>query len=434
MPESMSVSWNQRHRLGQTLEDAAAGVFNPHHCTLPMELTGPVDLDAMNRAWHALQRRHPVLLSGFDLGAMVWHIGLAEPADLQRTATAGSEDADLAALRSACAAPFDLERGPMARLLVTERADGLIHLALVAEHLVSDGWSLNVLMRDLSALYAAERGGTVHELPPVQTSYPDFVRQQNRMTASPEGQRALDRLAEALAGAGAIPAMPISGFTGRSPVRYEKKEGFSRRLPLELCRSLGTVARPLRMTALNLMHAALHRSLYTLSGSGTVATTLSTANRELPALHQTVGWLASKAVLTSEPGGLPGTADYLRHFRRRMLITLDSGDVPWPALIDRMDPAAVGRQSRVPYVTFNARPLGMRTTVGTVGMPGVQSRPLPVAVGWHDASIATFWDEDENGVTATINFKTDWYARTDVEALWHGIETSLHAWAAEAGH
>jgi hypothetical protein len=394
MRESMPVSWNQRHRLGQTLEDAEGGVFNPHHAVLPMAFTGPLDLAAMNRAWHALQRRHPVLLSGFDLNTMMWHIGLADPVDLQQLATAGTEDADVAALRSVCAVPFDLERGPMARLLVMGRPDEETYFAFVAEHLVSDGWSLNVLMRDLSALYAAERDGSGLELPPVQMTFPDFVRRH-------------------------------------SPVRYEAKDGFSRRLPLDVCQSLGTVARPLRMTALNLMHAALHRSLFTLSGSESVATTLSTANRELPELHQTTGWLASKAVLTSEPGSRPDAEDFLRHFRRRMLATLDDGHVPWPALIDRMDPDAVGRQSRVPYVTFNARPLGMRKTVGTVGMPGVRTRPLPISVGWHDASIATFWDEDEDGVTATVNFKTDWYARGDVEALWDGVDTLLRTWATQ---
>ncbi|KUJ68995.1 hypothetical protein ACZ90_14155 [Streptomyces albus subsp. albus] len=431
MRESMPVSWNQRHRLGQTLEDAEGGVFNPHHSTLALALTGPMDLDAMNRAWHALQRRHPVLLSGFDLDAMVWHIGLAEPADLRRMATTGAEDADVAAIRAACEVPFDLERGPVSRLLVMERADQETYFALVTEHLVSDGWSLNVLIRDLSALYAAERDGTAFELPPVRMSFPDFVRQQNGMMDSPEGKQALERLAARLKGVGAIPAMPISGFTGRSPVRYEQKDGLSRRLPADLCRSLGAVARPLRMTALNLMHAALHRSLFSLSGSETVATTLSTANRELPALHQTTGWLASKTVLTSEPGSRPDTADYLHHFRQRIVTTLDDSHVPWPALIDRMEPDAVGRQSRVPYVTFNARPLGMRKTVGTVEMPGVRTRSLPIAPGWHDASIATFWDEDEDGVTATINFKTDWYARTDVEALWDGIATLLRAWATQ---
>ncbi|MFD5467858.1 condensation domain-containing protein [Kitasatospora sp. NPDC127059] len=430
MRESMPVSWNQRHRLGQTLEDAGRGVFNPHHATLPLAFTGPLDLSALNRAWHALQRRHPVLLSGFDLDALVWHIGLADPVDIERLPTAGSADADLAALRAACAAPFDLERGPMARLLVVRRPDQETHLALVIEHLVSDGWSLNVLMRDLSALYAVERDGSGLELPPVLLSHPDFVRRQNRLTDSPEGRQALDRLAAGLSGVGAIPAMPISGFSGASAVRYEEKDGFSRRLPIDVCRRLDTVARPLRMTALNLMHAALHRALFDLSGSASVATTLSTANRELPELHQTTGWLASKAVLISEPGSRPDPADYLRHFRRRMLDTLDHAHLPWPALIHRMDPDAVGRQSRVPYVTFNARPLGMRRTVGTVGMPGVEARPLPIAVGWHDASIATFWVEDEDGVTATVNFKTDWYARADVEALWDGVDTLLRTWSA----
>ena len=176
-----------------------------------------------------------------------------------------------------------------------------------------------------------------------QMTFPDFVRRQNRMMDSPEGKQALERLAARLSGVGAIPVMPISGFSGHSPVRYEAKDGFSRRLPLDVCQSLGTVARPLRMTALNLMHAALHHSLFTLSGSESVATTLSTANRELPELHQTTGWLASKAVLTSEPGSRPDADDFLAERRTGGRGALGRQHPPAPWRSQHGEPANAGQ-------------------------------------------------------------------------------------------
>ncbi|KJK58933.1 condensation domain-containing protein [Saccharothrix sp. ST-888] len=431
MRESLQASWNHRHRLGQTREDAERGVFNPHHSTLPLKLHGPLDLDALNRAWHAMQRRHPVLLSGFDTDAALWHVGSAEPQDVVRLAAGASEEDDLAAVHAAVIEPFDLDHGPVSRLVVLPRSPEETYFAMVTEHLVSDGWSLNVLIRDLAALYGRESGARVPELPAIELPFQEFVRRQNLAVESAAGQAALTRVAARLEGIGAIPAMPIDGFTGASNIRYEQYGEFTRRLPQQLCRDLGAAARPLRMTGLNLMHAALHQALFRLSGRPTVATTLSTANRELPGLNHTAGWFASKTVLASEPGRFPEALDYLHHFRERVLLTLDDSDLPWPALIDRMDPEAVGRQAKVPYVTFNARPIGMRRTVGEIAIPGVRTAPLRVSVGWHDAAIATFWDEDEDGITVSVMFKTDWYAAADVLALWNTVDTLLHRWAAE---
>ncbi|MFB7664973.1 condensation domain-containing protein [Kitasatospora sp. NPDC056138] len=431
MRETLQASWNHRHRLGQTREDAERGVFNPHHSTLPLKLHGPLDLDALNRAWHAMQQRHPVLLSGFDTDAALWHVGSAEPQDIVRLAAGASEDDDLAAVRAAVIEPFDLESGPVSRLVVLPRSPEETYFAMVTEHLVSDGWSLNVLIRDLAALYGRESGARVPDLPAIELPFQEYVRRQNLAVESAAGQAALTRVAARLEGIGAIPAMPIDGFTGASDIRYEEYGEFTRRLPQQLCRDLTAAARPLRMTGLNLMHAALHQALFQLSDRPTVATTLSTANRELPGLHHTAGWFASKTVLASEPGRFPVARDYLHHFRERVLTTLDDSDLPWPALIDRMDPESVGRQAKVPYVTFNARPIGMRRTVGEIAIPGVRTSPLRVSVGWHDAAIATFWDEDEDGITVSVMFKTDWYSAADVLALWNTVDTLLHRWAAE---
>ncbi|AKJ10255.1 hypothetical protein ABB07_09575 [Streptomyces incarnatus] len=431
MRESLKASWNHRHRLGQTREDAERGVFNPHHSNLPLTLHGPLDLDALDRAWHAMQRRHPVLLSAFDTDAGLWHVGAAEPQDVLRLPSGADAEADLAAVRGAVEEPFDLEHGPVARLVVLPRSAQETYFALVTEHLVSDGWSLNVLIRDLAALYGQEIGAPVPPLPPIQISFQEFVRRQNAEVASEGGRSALARLAARLDGIGAIPAMPVKGFSRATGIRYERNGEFVRRLPRQLCRDLAAAGRPLHLTGLNLMHAALHQALFRLSDRPAVATTLSTANRELPGLTHTAGWFASKTVLASEPGRYPAAPEYLRHFRERVLVTLDDSHLPWPALIDLMDPQAVGRQATVPYVTFNARPIAMRRSVGEIEIPGVRTSPLKVSVGWHDASIATFWDEDEDGVTVAVMHKTDWYAAADVLALWDTVETQLHQWAEE---
>jgi condensation domain-containing protein len=429
VPDVMTGSWNHRHRMGQTADDARHGVFNPHHGTVALRLRGRLDLDALNRAWLEVQQRHDALSSAFSADGATWYRRAAQPAAVQVLTSQGDDDEDLARLAAACAAPFDLGHGPLARLVVIPRGPEDTYFALITEHLVSDAWSLNVLLRDLGICYRVAVGAPAPELPRLSTSFAAFVSRQNDYVASPAGKTALDRYARRVGAVGAIPAVRLHGFTPCTDVRYERITWFRRSLDADLCARLAAAGRPMRLTALNLMHAALHRALHERSGAEVVATTLSTANRELPALHDLVGWFASKAVMTTSPGEHPTTKAYLSHFREQLLATLDDGDMPWPALIDHLDPASVGRQATVPYVTFNARPATMVSMVGEVEFPGLDAGPLPITVGWHDAAVATFWDENADGVSVAVNYKTDWYDAASVTALWDATEACLRAWA-----
>ena len=433
MSDKLPGSWNHRHRMGQTADDATVGVFNPHHCTVALHLRGSLDIDALNAAWRSLQVRHPVLRSGFSDDGTIWYNGRADPEDLRVIAGDGG-DGDLDTLTAACAEPFDLAEGPVARMLLLDRGPDEAYFALVAEHMVADGWSLNVLLRDLGRLYRARRDGMPPQLPELTTTFSDFVAAQNAYVDSPAGRAALDRMARRVAAVGPNPVMPIEGFRPCDRPRYERLQRFPRRIDASLRARLEAVARPRRLSALNLMHAALHQTLHERSGADVVSTTLSTANRVTPGSENTVGWFASKTIVVSRPGEHATSDAFLKHFRSQMLAALDDSDLPWPALIASMDPPSLGRQSRVPYVTFNAQPLVMSTRVGVAaGLPGVTASQLPVAVGWHDASIATFWNEDADGVTAYLYFKTDWYDEPSVVALWDALETRLRAWAHDLG-
>lgn len=439
------ASWNQRHRLGQTLSDAAGDVRNAHHTVASLCADGFFDERAMRTAWHALQLRHPVLASGFDPHSGRWTIPeRPEPTDLTITqpparlsATAAGPGASVLAdeavpalLREAAARPFNLIDGPLARLLVVPLSGSRTLLQLTVEHLISDGWSLNVLMRDLAALYSAALKGEPPRLPPpADEAFPEFVRRQNIMLESGPGRAAVRALADLVSDTGPVPATPIAGFSGSRTIRYDRRDSIVRRLDAPLCQALTKRARAAGMSPPTLMHAALHDGLWRLSDAQRVATTLSTANRDAAGADSMVGWLSSKVVVTSEPGRATDLDDFLAAFHRRVLSAFDLARVPWPRLIAEMTPWALGRHTSEPYVTFNAQTVGMLRYLGPLQFENLTITTLPVSVGWHDASIATFWNEDSDGMRVTINWKTDWYQAPDMERLWTAIRDTLRRWA-----
>jgi len=422
----ISPSWSQRHRLGQIGLEAAAGRHNPHYTVLLLRLGAPLDGRALREAWLALQHRHPDLSCGFDRDAPAWHVGdpaaPAEPVDVELA----DADAAVAALRAAIVEPFDLAHGPLLRLVAGHAADGPRWLALVVEHLVSDAWSLAVLGRELESLYRAAAEERTEPPAPGSLPFREWVERQNAFLDGGEGRAAIEELAAQLEPVGPIPELPIAGFSGRTAIRPEAQGTIVRRIDDRLYGALAQTARAARLSRVNLVHAALHVALGELSGQEWVATTMTTANRELPEVEGTPGWLASKVVVATRAD--PG--DFLPHFRRRMIAALELATVPWPRMIAELEPDALGRYVDRPYVTFNAVTRRMNDAFDDSAFAGVPAEEVGFPVGGRDAAIATFWNEDAAGITATVQYKEDWYAREDVERLLAETERALAGWAA----
>jgi acyl transferase domain-containing protein/glutamate-1-semialdehyde aminotransferase len=126
-------------------------------------LRGPLDLAALSRAVTALTGRHEALRTVFDArGGAVIRPAADVPVDLaDLTATTAERQADAVTRwwKAALAEPFDLATGPLIRVAVLRLADQAHHLAMLAHHVISDGWTMLLLVQELAALYTAERRG-----------------------------------------------------------------------------------------------------------------------------------------------------------------------------------------------------------------------------------------------------------------------------------
>ncbi|ATE54757.1 condensation domain-containing protein [Actinosynnema pretiosum] len=410
------ASWNQRHRLRQGEGDARRGVFNPHHSVLAFRLDGRVEVAALDRAWRGVQARHPVLLSSFDGDR--WRSGRdAEPVGLVE-AGAGI---GIGGVEAVATAPFDLARGPLARLVLAPDV-----LVLVLEHLITDGWSRSVLVRDLGALYAREIGHEPAALPVIGQDYFDFTQGQNAYLESARGLALRARLARELADLGPAPSTPLNaatglGAAGPAPVRHERNRWARFALPAEHYDRLAPLAGRTGVSRLNIALGALHTALSALSGLPEVATTVTVANRARPAVQQSVGWFASKVVVRSAPGGLADPEGYLRGLRAAVAGAIDASRVPWPVVIHDLTDW-FGGQARTPFASFNARPGSMARA--ELVLPGVAATELDVHAGWQDAALATSWQE-AGDLRVSVNYKTDWFGEADVERVWERVDAVL---------
>ena len=170
-----------------------------YHIPGALKLKGALDVQALRDSFAALVARHESLRTVFRpqedglaeqavLPHMALDIPLAEPEGDTRTA----READIARAASQLAArPFDLSTGPLLRAALFRLADDEHVLAVVMHHIVSDGWSMQVLVQEFSALYSARLQGTVPDLPALPIQYADHAAWQRHWLEAGEQQRQL---------------------------------------------------------------------------------------------------------------------------------------------------------------------------------------------------------------------------------------------------
>ncbi|MET7551629.1 condensation domain-containing protein [Streptomyces sp. NPDC005500] len=426
-----TLSWSQRHRLLQTLEDAAHGTYNPHHSILAVWATGTPDHQALHRAWIRLQQRHPVILSTIDPDTMRWttgHVPPTPPTLLQapepRPPTT-PENAVHARAREAACLPFDLAGGPLARMIIAPASADRTLIVIALEHLISDGWSRGLLLRDLSALYDEETGNTPADLPAIGRTYSDLVAEQNTYLESDAGQTARRAVASRVADIGAVPRLALPGFTPHPTRRPFAFGRLDRSLDADLYERLQPVARASRLSRLNLVLAALHAALEELTGHHEVATVMSVANRAHPTRHHTLGWLAGEVIVRSRPQQLQTPIDYLRSLRAGIVDALTTADVPWPTLIHDSDPAAYGKTTPIPHVAFVAESQRMSHAFEDRPAGGLRLTVVPMHTNRADQALNTFWTEHADSIHASFVYKTDWYSEPAISDLWNTCQTHL---------
>ncbi|HEU0077398.1 MAG TPA: condensation domain-containing protein, partial [Longimicrobiaceae bacterium] len=300
------------------------GVGNAYHLPWRLRLRGELDAGALRRALERIVARHEALRTTFGEadGQPVQRIAPAEESpfhlvehDLGGHPEAGAELRRLMAEEAG--APFDLERGPLIRgRLARMAADD--HVLLVAmHHIVSDGWSMGVLDRELGVLYASFQRGESDPLPPLPVQYADYAAWQRRWVDGEVLHEQAEYWRRTLSGAPELLELPTDhprpaqmDHAGAS-LGIELDEELTAGLK-ELSRRHGTT---LFMTLLAGWAVVLSR----LSGRDDLVIGTPTANRGRREIEGLIGFFVNTLALRVELSGSPSVAELLARVKARAL-------------------------------------------------------------------------------------------------------------------
>ncbi|HEX5754503.1 MAG TPA: condensation domain-containing protein, partial [Archangium sp.] len=396
-----------------------------------VRLEGPLDTSALERGLAEVVHRHESLRTTFhseageprrvvhaELPTALRHVDLAALPAEQREA----EVRRLALEESQ--RPFDLVHGPLLRTTLLRLSASEHVLVLVMHHIISDGSSMGVLLREMAALYEAfsqGRPSSLPALPALPVQYGDYSRWQRQWLQDDVLQQGLAFWKQQLSGAPASLELPTD--KPRPSVRTQRGASQPVRLSRERWEALKALARAEGSTPFMLLQAAFQVLLSRYSGQEDFCLGTPVAGRPRPELDGLIGFFVNTLVLRARLGGNPSFRQLLRQVRETTLAAYAHQDMPFERLVEELRPSR--DLSRTPLfqvmLALQPHPLDSAT------LPGLRLHSLELEshVARFDLELSLF--ESSEGLSGTLGFSTDLFEPSTASRMVGHLDVLLQA-------
>ncbi|MBD2816427.1 amino acid adenylation domain-containing protein, partial [Xenorhabdus sp. Flor] len=296
------------------------GISETYHIPVALRLRGQLDINAWQRALNRLFARHEALRSVFitmDGQPQVELLPAESGLPMKRHDLCKVADMD-EQLERLCVqeteASFDLTEGPLIRANLIQLADNDYVFLLIQHHIVSDGWSVGVQMRELSALYTAFLAGQPDPLPPLAIQYPDYVAWQRQWLSAERVQMQSDYWKMMLADTPVLLDLPTD--RARPPEQSFAGSTVSINLDEKLTTSLKRLGEQHGVTLFMILLSAWATVLSRLSGQDDVVIGTPSAGRNRQEIESLIGFFVNTLALRIDLSGTPSVTELLMRVRQ----------------------------------------------------------------------------------------------------------------------
>ncbi|MEO7261301.1 MAG: amino acid adenylation domain-containing protein [Jatrophihabitantaceae bacterium] len=380
------------------------GGSEAYHVVEAFSLDGPLNRAALAGALDALTARHEALRTRLvSVGGEP--VQLVDPAgvgfalrveDLSGRADAAAELARIR--REEAAAPFDLARGPLARGRLVVLGPDRHVLLLTLHHVMADGWSMDVLARELGVLYAARREGQPAPLPPLPVQYADYAAWQREWLPGEVLASQSEFWKQALDGAPALLELPTD--TPRPAQQDYRGDQLQVELDAELTASLHALSQRNGCTLFMTVLAGWALVLSRLSGQDEVVIGTPTANRRRSELEGLIGFFVNTLALRVDLAGDPTGAELLGRVRAVTLAALEHQDLPFEQVVELVNPA----RSLAHAPVFGVLLAWQNNENTNLELPGVQVRALGPASSVAKYDLTLSLGESGGRIVGTLEY------------------------------
>ncbi|WP_161965933.1 non-ribosomal peptide synthetase [Steroidobacter cummioxidans] len=408
--------------------DQLEGGSSAYHVPLALRIHGRVDANALGAAFDELVMRHEVLRTTFvkanDEPAQVisprGHLEL-RIVDLSELAREPRDASVLAHASEELGRAFDLRVGPLIRALLLRLSEEEHVLLITMHHIISDGWSTGILIRELTTLYESHREHRADPLPPLIVQYADYAQWQREWSAGIDAQNQLSYWRRHLHGAPQMLELPTD--RSRPPVQSYRGATEPFLLGRDLTARLREFSRGRNLTLAMALQSAWAILLSRLSGQTDVVVGMPVANRPRHELENLIGFFANTLAVRIRLEDDPRVEDLLSRVRDVMLDAYTNQEAPFEQVVEALQP--VRRLSHNPI--FQVMFVFQNTPRSTSSLPGLRLVEEEVSLTTAQFDLLLSLREVADDITGFLNYATSLFDAETIRTWLGCLRTILWA-------
>ena len=386
-----------------------------------MRVRGRLQVAVLEQSLNEIVRRHESLRTSFPAvaGEPRQQIAAAAKAtsplialiDLSQLASKEQEAQVQHLSRAEAQRAFDLSGGPLLRVRLL-RLRPTEHVVLVTmHHIISDGWSMQVLVREVSALYAAYSAGEVSPLAELGVQYGDYAVWQREWLRDEVLEKQLAYWREQLGGELPVLELPASGERG--VVQSQRGETVEVQLSEGLSRGLRQLSQREGATLFMTLLACWQLLLSRYGGQEEVVVGTPVAGRQFLETEGLIGLFVNTLVLRGRADSRLSFAEFLRRVRDTVLEAYGHQDVPFEKLVEELQP----ERSLGHNPLFQTMLVLQNNPIAELTIGGLELEPQPTNTGAARFDLLLNLEENEQGVKGRLEYNADLFEAATIEQL-----------------
>jgi amino acid adenylation domain-containing protein len=406
-----------------------SAAYNMRHA---VRLRGQLDVDALERALVEIVKRHEILRTTFATveGEPVQVISESIPVhllrkDFSQLSETEREEATRRFTSDEVRQPFNLAEGPLLRPVLIRLSEDEHVLLFVMHHIISDGWSTDILAQELGKLYEALVHHEPPTLPELPIQYADFAYWQRNCLQGETLEGLLSYWKKQLAGELTVLDLPTD--RPRTTVQSLRGERQNKMLSPGLLESLKSLSKRESVTLFMTLLGAFETLLYRYTGQEELLVGTPIANRNHVTTERLIGFFINTLVLRTHLSGRTGFRELLRHVREVTLGAYAHQDLPFERLVEEIQPQR--NLGRMPL--FQVMFMLQNEPVPQFEHLGLRLSPMEAYSGATEFDLVLNTIETDEGLLASITYNSDLFDATTIERMLNHYQVLLEGIVAE---
>ncbi|MBD2776527.1 non-ribosomal peptide synthetase [Iningainema tapete] len=388
-----------------------------------LRIQGVLNVEALEQSINEIIRRHEILrttfpaVDGKPVQVISPSLAIAVPVlDLQ-----GLEEAEVQQIVTNLARqPFDLSNGPLLRVTLLRLGSSYV-LVLILHHIITDGWSMGIFLKELSILYRAIALGSPLLLPELPIQYADFAVWQRQWLTEKVQKQQLNYWKQQLAGAPPLlelptdkPRPPIQSFCGAT------KEF---QLDRNLTEQIKIFSQHSGATLFQTLLAAFVILMFRYSGQDDICVGSPIANRNRREIETLIGFFVNTLVLRHQIKGNPSFSEFLSQVQQVTMSAYAHQDVPFEQVVEALQPERSLSYNPLFQVMFVLE----NFSLDTLELPNLTLTPQLVERGTSQFDLSVAVWETKKGLIGSWEYNSDLFEADTIARMTSHFQTLLTA-------